>query len=296
MRSPRHRTRRRPRPPEIEARRTAALLASGQLFECFVALASTGIRGSVDREVLACWAQELVVRGHDLSREARVVELWREITRAGHPLARLPLCPSPLESTLRGVLPRVSLRGSSSALPFGPKARVVTPPPRPAIGVVRAAAASSDVTAAIAGWLEASNGTAEARLYVAAEALGPLDAALLVSLAPECLADADEMSCAAIDGAAALTLLFAAAANDGAYGGALGGAYGRLAAWTSLAALAGEHGDLDIDRARVAVAATSLARFDAKSAWFRQVAWDFGIACLRSDERTLALLAATDTD
>jgi hypothetical protein len=36
--------------------------------------------------------------------------------------------------------------------------------------------------------------------------------------------------------------------------------------------------------------------FSAGSRWFAQVAWDFGIAAIRPDRRSIAALAATDED
>jgi hypothetical protein len=36
--------------------------------------------------------------------------------------------------------------------------------------------------------------------------------------------------------------------------------------------------------------------FEASSEWFWQVAWDFGLVVIRPDRKSLAILAATDTD
>ena len=36
--------------------------------------------------------------------------------------------------------------------------------------------------------------------------------------------------------------------------------------------------------------------FEAESEWFYNVAWDLALAVLRPDGRSLAILAATDTD
>jgi hypothetical protein len=36
--------------------------------------------------------------------------------------------------------------------------------------------------------------------------------------------------------------------------------------------------------------------FNAGTSWFEQVAWDIGLAAIRPGRRSLAILAATDTD
>ncbi len=94
----------------------------------------------------------------------------------------------------------------------------------------------------------------------------------------------------------ALGELFCAACNGGAYSGRLFGAYGRLAAWESFAALAGA-GEVDAleavaERAR----ACRWITFHAASDWYYDIAWDIGLAVLRPDRRSLAVLADTDTD
>jgi Family of unknown function (DUF6183) len=45
-----------------------------------------------------------------------------------------------------------------------------------------------------------------------------------------------------------------------------------------------------------AASATRYLIFSARSRWYRQVCWDIGIAALRPGSRTVATLAATDTD
>jgi hypothetical protein len=51
-----------------------------------------------------------------------------------------------------------------------------------------------------------------------------------------------------------------------------------------------------IDSVAAAASATRYLTFSARSRWYRQVAWDIGIAALRPGSHTLAILAATDTD
>ncbi|WP_278262273.1 DUF6183 family protein [Nocardia sp. AG03] len=91
------------------------------------------------------------------------------------------------------------------------------------------------------------------------------------------------------------SILFAAAADGGAYNTGEGAAYGRLYAWRSLGALCGASEFDTVDHiARLAADARWLA-FAATTAWFERVAWDIGIAAL-TPEPGVTVLAATDTD
>jgi hypothetical protein len=83
----------------------------------------------------------------------------------------------------------------------------------------------------------------------------------------------------------AVSMLFGAAANGGAYDSGLGGAYGRAATWRSLTALAGgSH------------VGCAWWIFDAANDWFYRVVWDLGVVCLRPGGHVMAVLAATDSD
>jgi hypothetical protein len=90
--------------------------------------------------------------------------------------------------------------------------------------------------------------------------------------------------------------VFAAASTGGAYNHGEHGAYGRLLAWRSLAALA--HAPQDASPADIQTLAErcSWYTFAGASPWFEQVAWDIGLATVSPDRRHLAILAATDTD
>ena len=153
---------------------------------------------------------------------------------------------------------------------------------------------------AVKNWEAESNGQSEARLFRSDVDVPPaaISAALALSLPLACLAGATEsdLTLGVVSPADVLATVFAAAGNGGAYNQGLGGAYGRLAAWDTLGALAGT-GEADtLEAAAVAAASCNWFSFTAKSAWFYDVAWDFGLLALRPDRRTLAVLAATDTD
>jgi hypothetical protein len=89
--------------------------------------------------------------------------------------------------------------------------------------------------------------------------------------------------------------LFSDAATGGAYTWGEGGAYGRLAAWESVAALTA-CSEIDIDQVSEHAGRCSWFSFWTSAGWFYDVAWDIGLAVLRPDGRSLAVFAATDTD
>ncbi|MFF5700954.1 DUF6183 family protein [Streptomyces sp. NPDC012794] len=92
-------------------------------------------------------------------------------------------------------------------------------------------------------------------------------------------------------------LLFATASMGGVYGGGVGGAYGRMWAWRSMAGLAGAPAGAGAEEAERLARETTWFRFEADSEWFHnEIGCDFGIAALSPDHRRLAVLAATDTD
>lgn len=94
----------------------------------------------------------------------------------------------------------------------------------------------------------------------------------------------------------AFQLLYACAANGDAYSDGSGGAYGRLQAWRTFAALVGASENNDYQEVLKLSEGSSWFYFDAGSSWFYSVAWDLGICVLRGDGQTIAILAATDSD
>jgi hypothetical protein len=91
-------------------------------------------------------------------------------------------------------------------------------------------------------------------------------------------------------------VLFAAASTGAAYNSGLRGAYGRLAAWQSLGALAGAPQNAPFAETEALVQQSTWYGFEADTKWFEQVAWDIGLVALAPGRRGLAVLAATDTD
>jgi Family of unknown function (DUF6183) len=254
-----------------------------------------------------------MVLRHGEVRDPGALDVAGRLRAAGHPLAVLPLFLLDPERQL--TLPSYHYRGGSAALPYGPYQQAAPPGstadplPGPAEDVTDAAA-SQLIRTAVEGWVTDSRGAAEARVFRFGPVLAPamLAGASLAALPLEALAGdpAPEIAERKAASADVFRILFAAAASGGAYGEGLGGAYGRLAAWQSLAGLVGaaepgaggaaEPGAGGIDSVAVAASATRFLLFSARSRWYRQVAWDIGIAALRPGSRTLAILTATDTD
>ncbi|MFE4869857.1 DUF6183 family protein [Streptomyces sp. NPDC056682] len=280
-------------------RYTASLLASSHEA---VDLAAA-FTGRASEELRACLVHELVLRGV-VVREAPEIAGWATSPHwSRHPLGWLPLLRSGIEESAD--LPSYSIRGSSHSMPYGPSesrelavnagARV------PAAEETTTPATATAMGTAAANWAEESNGRIEARVFDLAE---PLDAesvsTALLTLGLECLHGAGKkktaLSVAVRPPAQAWRVLFAAASTGGAYNSGSYGAYGRLAAWQSLAALAGSAEGASAAEVEAHVLDCVWYGFGADTKWFEQVARDIGLAALSPGRQRLAVLAATDTD
>jgi hypothetical protein len=161
-------------------------------------------------------------------------------------------------------------------------------------------AQATAIAAAVANWAEESNGCVEARVFEFADALDEVGVPNgLLSLGLESLRGAGKrysFSVAVCPPTRVWRVLFAAASTGGAYNSGSYGAYGRLAAWQSLAGLAGAAEGAPAEELEARVRECTWLGFDADTKWFEQVAWDIGVGCLAADRRRMAVLAATDTD
>jgi hypothetical protein len=252
--------------PATEIREVAALLARSRPASMLQPLLSRLPPGEQATELGACLLHEMIVRRKSV---ARVAATW-ERRLAGHPLADLPLHPLPGETRLGESRPS--------------KAELITFPG--SVPTVERQTTPPDITAAVRTWLTESNGRAEAALFTLAEPLTPADVGVRTIEALELDSVAGgglALRRAALDNV--VTTLFLAAANGGAYSRGLGGAYGRAATWRSVAALAGGWH-----------VGCTWWTFDAANDWFRRVAWDLGVICLRPDGHVMAVLTATDSD
>jgi hypothetical protein len=266
-----------------------------------VAFTGGGGAGGASEELRACLVHELVLRGVVVAELPGVARWATSPHWRHHPLGWLPLTLSGIEED--PPLPSYSPRGSSHPMPYGPAGpdlpvAVGARLPRPEEDTTRAWATAA--AAAVANWVEESNGRVEARVFGLAE---PLDTdavpSALRSLGLECLdgiGKKTQFSVSPCPPAWAWQLLFAAASLGGAYNHGSYGAYGRLAAWRSLAGLSGAAVGADAGAVEAQIHDCTWYTFAADTAWFNCVAWDIGLVALAPDRRSLAVLAATDTD
>ncbi len=288
------------------ARYAASLLAASQSPEHLVRafagrIADAAGHAGAPEELRACLVHEMVLRGVAVERFPEIVR-WADSPHwSRHPLHWLPLSLSSLED--KPPLPRYTVDGSSCALPCttgGPAALMRGRPWVPAATETTSDAAVSALASAVVNWADESNGRIEARTYDLAEPPPGAEAvpALLRGLGLECLDGLDSgrgLGVSSCRPAHAWRVLFAAASAGGAYNYGAYGAYGRLAAWQSLAALCGTADDAPFDAVEQRAQQSDWYGFGADTPWFGHVAWDIGLVALHS-ERRLTVLAATDTD
>ncbi|MFB7256691.1 DUF6183 family protein [Streptomyces nojiriensis] len=279
-------------------RYTASLLASGHK----AADLSAAFTGHASEELRACLVHELVLRGVDVAATPGIAGWATSPHRRHHPLGWLPLTLSDVEG--RADLPSYGTHGTSHSMPYGPsespEPAVIGDGRVPSVEETTGQATATAMATAVANWAEGSNGHIEARVFDLSE---PLDVGsvpnTLLALGLRCLDGAGDkapLSVAVRPPAHAWQLLFAAASTGGAYTSGSYGAYGRLAAWQSMAALAGCPEGAAADEVEARVRDCTWHVFEADTEWFEQVAWDIGLAALAPGHRRLAVLAATDTD
>lgn len=285
------------------ARYAASLLAAGQTPENLTAVFAGGSsRAGASEELRMCLVHELVLRGVTVG-EMPEIEGWATSPHwRHHPLAWLPLELSAIEET--PPLPSYSVGGSSYSMPYGSQDGPGVPlgdvTHVPWATETTAAAFSEAAAAAVVNWAEESNGRSESGTYDLAE---PVEAGglpdLLLTLGLECLNGVGPRKRLALSSCRpehAWRMLFAAASAGGAYNNGEYGAYGRLAAWRSLAALSGEFLEAPLGEVERNALACDWYSFGAATKWFERVAWDIGLVSVAPGARRLAVLAATDTD
>lgn len=267
-----------------------------------MAFTESGTSGSASEELRACLVHELVLRGVAVAEVPGIARWATSSHWTRHPLGRLPLTRSEVEEDAD--LPDYGVNGGSYSLPYGPVesgGRTAVPgAPVPAATETTTEAEGTAVVKAVANWVEESNGRTEARIFALAEPLnGDTVASAIVALGLDCLKGTGKerkFSASSIAPAYAWRVLFAAASTGGAYNSGILGAYGRLAAWQSLAGLSGAAEGATFGEVEQRVRDCAWYGFDADTKWFKRVAWDLGLAAVTPDGRRLAVLAATDTD
>lgn len=281
------------------SRHTASLLASSQPAED-LAVAFTG---HATEELRACLVHELVLRGVDVTESPGIAGWATSPHWSHHPLGELPLALSEVEG--QPDLPSYSVRGGSHSIPYGPSAnREVQSDARahvPSVEETTTEAVAKGTGAAVTNWADESNGRIEARVFdLAAPLAAESVPSMLLALGLACLEGAGTKKTAfsveACPPEHAWRILFAAASTGGAYNSGAGGAYGRLAAWQSMAGLSGMAQGILAEEVEACARACAWYAFGAETKWFERVAWDIGLVAVSPERRRLAMLAATDTD
>jgi len=306
LRRDRVRSVQRPRPKDLRVRAVASRLGHGQPKEALCAALERAGRAqkSEDDEVLACWMHEVVLRGTALDGEKAAVAFRARLAEKGHPLAAMPLALLPSESEAPTYMPMYGANAISNAvqrLEQGPTSARTMPPPAdgkaPAATRVDDGALEARLGEAVEPWCKGSNGTVEAKVFrFASPIVTPPGRWLLRGLPLECLEGDGTLHAERTGRESVWGALFAAAANGGAYSSGLGGAYGRKAAWTSLAALVDAPADASPEAVDARAKDCMFLMFRSDGGWFHDIAWDIGALAVRADGETAAVLAATDTD
>ncbi len=288
----------RPRPREQRTRAAASRLAATRTREDF--LRALAKHGGKHREIFACWMHEVVLRGGSLRGEATAEAFARELEKASHPLAGIPLVLLAAEREAPTYMPMYgegAIDRAVARLQGGPTSARTIPPPGEG-GAPKATRSADDarLPEAFLPWTRDSNGSVEAAVFTIAPAVDPTSIGrwLLRALDIES-SRGDKLVVRRVQADFVWGALFGSAANGGAYSTGLGGAYGRRAAWTTLAGLAGAPGGASIEKVDELAEACTFLSYDGTE-WFRGVAWDVGLVALRPDGKSVAAVAATDAD
>jgi hypothetical protein len=302
---PRLRSVQRARSLEMRVRSFASRLGHGQTKEALEATVARLGDKVEHTEILACWMHETVLRGTSLDREPAIVAFHARLAEAQHPLGALPLTLLEAESEAPTYMPMYGANAISKAvarLESGPTSARTLPPPgehgAPKVARIDDPALEARLRESVLPWTTGSNGKAEAKAFRLEPALTVASPGrwLLRALALDCVEGAEALHAERTSADTVWGALFAAAANGGAYSSGLGGAYGRRAAWVSLAALIdGPEGATPFELDTLAPSARFLT-FGAPGGWWSDVAWDIGVLAVRLDGASVAVLAATDAD
>jgi uncharacterized protein (TIGR02996 family) len=290
---------------QYERRRQIAALRELAAREAGKLVAQRAFSASPDAQTFeeqSCRLHESVLREFSPSAISGAIDHAARMRERGHPLAWLPLTLLGPDGELPRRVPRFGTAGTMS---YG-TLRAGDPLPIRALGPDVPAVIGSDLLApdshafaAMRGWAEESNGHLEGHVFRLDQ---PLDAAAVGRLWFSRL-PADSLNAALVNAhwsvnrlptSGALGALFGTAHEGGVYGRREWGAYGRLHAWQSLGTLAGCAPTAPAEE--VSVEAVRCEWFDfGGTDWFNHME-DLGLICVRPDRRTVALLAATDTD
>jgi hypothetical protein len=289
-----------PRDRALRVRSFASRLGFGQPKTAFLGALARAGAGSEHRELLACWMHEIVLRGTSLEAEPAAQRFRESLAAANHPLAGLPLALRTVEREAPSYMPLYGDKGLGRAierLTSGAMSVRTVPPPADGASVRATRQEDPDTTkrllAAVEPWSKH-----EAKVFALSPPVegGAVGSWLLRALPLDSTTATARIDCSRTGAEGVFGPLFSASSNGGAFSAGSGGAYGRRAAWTSLGALVGVPASAGIDEIERAAGECTFLSFRAPGPWFYDIAWDIGALVLRPDGRSVAVLAATDTD
>lgn len=254
-------------------------------------------------EEQSCLLHELVVRGRGHAVLPAALEHAARMKERGHPLAWLPTRLLSVDAFLPSLAMRFTDGGfGGGTIGYGGAlAAVAVPPDAPRVISNEELPPDSVAFAAVRSWANESNGQFEGRVFridreLSADVVGRLWFTRLPAESVDGSIVGVQWFVNRMIAANTLALLFGAAQHGGAYSRGEFGAYGRLHAWQSLGALAGCAPEAPIENVLREVERCEWLWFGG-SAWFNVIEQlNMGVICVRADRRTVALLAATDTD
>lgn len=267
----------------LTLRKLAAMTAAGHSMpDAMTVLAAETNRYS---EFWALVVHEYVVRGHDLRDDATVLDFQRTLQASRHPLGFLPLHLLPVERLIRksvaGELNWETEIPAETAVPLGAAHRVATFGQRCAI------------TSAFYNW-----DTAEAEVYATEHPLDleAIDGAAVRDFMAGVVGWKPPAHVVQVPLDVAIRFLYVAAEKGGTYedvrNSGAGGAYGRRAAWQSIAGLTGA--DLDT--------LESVSSIASQCQWW-YIGWQgtfplqrTSFAVFHPDKRTVYVVKAEDSD
>lgn len=294
--------------PVLAERRLATYVAHGQRIEDIEQVVFAEESNSVhSREFSACLLHELVLTSARVEEFPALRSFGAALVGEGHPLAALPLSLLPTERGLRRpananekwtwVVPPTPL------VTFDAPELHATPSMRRRTAEIEMTetslpALAETMGAAVQHWRHQSNGVITAQEFWSPYPVSPEDFPAVFERLPLTPWPEEEAPGRLYPSTsdAVLRVLLSAAMRSPAYGPGLHGAYGRLAAWRSLAGLTDAPADAPLTGIAELVEQTHWFRIAPTSVWFHQVEWDLAIAALRPGGQEIAVLAATDTD
>ncbi|MDX3337022.1 DUF6183 family protein [Streptomyces sp. ME02-6979.5a] len=252
-------------------------------------------------ELRICLFHELILRGVDMDAFPKTSD-WTRVRYGDHPLVWLPRHRSALETRL--TFPSRSINGSarSGGVTLPTEGRVDPPTPRTPERSALVDSATLHLHQTIIAAPKAGGwGDSEAWVFLTDEEVEPDRVpALLPTLPMECVEElgaTGRFEIARRPADEIWNLLYATASMGGMYHHGAHGAFGRLWAWKSMAALSDTPAGASAEEVEHHIGQTTWFHFESDAEWFHNDAFaDYGIAALSPDRRRIAVLAATDTD